>query len=159
MKNVISAIMSAAVMFVPTGAISAGLVVFQEDGHACTLDYDKNMFARISLDPDGHRRFSGSNENTYFRVTALANDESMTPFEIRKDYLLKRGKKELVYDRAKGDFLVLSGYRGQSIFYTKISLSPNNKTVCVLDIFYPRELKRAFDPYVTRMSHSFAAKN
>lgn len=159
MKNAIFAIISIVVMFIPAMANSESRVVFQEDGHACRLDYDSGFFKRSSLDSDHHRRFLGPNANTYFRVTALANDKNMTLGKIRKDYLLERGQKDLVYDRVTGNFLVLSGYRGKSIFYTKIALSPDKKTVCVLDIFYPRESKRAFDPQVTRMSHSFAAQN
>ncbi len=80
----------------------------------------------------------------------------MSPEKIRKEFVLKRDKKDLVYDRTNDQFLVLSGYRGANIFYTKIALSPDNKTICVLDIFYPSELKQTFDEEVTRMSLSFA---
>lgn len=127
--------------------------------HECTLDYDRSAFVVSSIDSENYRRFSRPDPETYFRVTALANDENMTPEKIRNGYLLKRGRKDLVYDLTKGQFLVLSGYRGQNIFYTKIALSGDNKTICVLDIFYPRKLRRSMDSEVTRMSQSFAAKN
>ena len=157
MRSAFSAIIL--VLFIPIAANSASPVVFQKDGHACTLDYDRAIFMAGANNKDNYQRFSGPNPDTYFRVTALANEENMTPEKIRNGYLEKRGKKDLVYDRMKSGFVVLSGYRGRNIFYTKISISPNNKTVCVLDIFYPPELKRAFDSQVTRMSLSFAALN
>ena len=157
MKSAVSAIILA--VFLPTAANSTSQVVFQKGSHACKLDYNRVIFMPGNIDAENYRRFSGPNPDTYFRVTAVANDENMNPQKIRYGYLKKRGDKDLVYDRIKGDFLVLSGYRGRNIFYTKISISPNNKTVCVLDIFYPPELKRAFDSQVTRMSHSFAALN
>ena len=159
MKNAFSAALLTLVALVPTAAYSESQVVFQKDGHACSLDYDQKMFMPGSLDSENYRRFSGPGQDTYFRVTALANDQNMTPEKIKKGYLLKRGPKDLVYDRTKSNFLVLSGYRGRSIFYTKIALSADNKIVCVLDIFYPREARQAFDPQVTRMSRSFTAQN
>ena len=103
--------------------------------------------------------YSGPNKDTHFSVTALPNDENLTPKEIRKEYLVSRGTKDLVYQRTKSEFLVLSGFRGRNIFYTKIALSPDNETICVLHISYPRKAKRAFDSRVTRMSRSFAAQN
>ena len=81
----------------------------------------------------------------------------MTPTEIKAEYIKKKGTKDLVYDRSKKDFLVLSGFNGEMIFYTKIALSSDNETICVMHISYPRKLKRAFDAIVTRMSRSFIA--
>jgi hypothetical protein len=159
MKYAISAIILMLGTFVPTVANSETRVVFRDDRHECRIDYERDMFTRGSLDSDNYRRFSGPNQDTYFRVTALANDENLTPREIRKEYLLKKGTKDLVYERTKGEFLVLSGFRGRNIFYTKIALSPDNETICVLHISYPRKAKRAFDSRVTRMSRSFAAQN
>ena len=159
MKTAVSAMLVIGGMFVATVAHSESQVVFQKDGHACRLDYDPNLFVPGALDADNYRRFQGPRPDAYFRVTALANDENMTPEKILAGYLSRRGEKDLVYNSVKGDFLVLSGYRGRDIFYTKIALSADNKTVCVLDIFFPPELKRAFDLEVTRMSHSFAAQN
>jgi hypothetical protein len=143
----------------PTLAHSESRVVFRDARHECRLEYDRSMFAPGSIDSENYRRFAGPNEDTYFRVTALANDENLTPREIRKEYLLKKGRKDLVYERTKGEFLVLSGFRGRNIFYTKIALSPDNETICVLHISYPRKAKRAFDSRVTRMSRSFTAQN
>ena len=143
----------------PTPAHSESRVVFREDGLECRLDYDKAMFKPGSVDSKNYRRFSGPNRDTHFSVTGLSNDDNLTPKEIRKEYLEDRGSKDLVYERTKGEFLVLSGFRGRNIFYTKIALSSDNKTICVLHISYPRKDKRAFDSRVTRMSRSFIARN
>ena len=158
MKNAISAIILILGAFLPAVAHSESRVVFREGGRECSLDYDTGIFMKSSLDSENYRRFSGPNKHIYFRVTAFANEENLTPVEIRKEYILRKGKKDLVYDSIKDQFLVLSGYRGKDIFYTKISLSPNNQTICVLDIFYPRAARRAFDSQVTRMSLSFVAR-
>jgi hypothetical protein len=62
---------------------------------------------------------------------------------------------DITYNRTKSSFLVLSGYRGRDIFYTKVAVSPDRRVACILDITYPRSLKRQFDGIVTRMSRSF----
>lgn len=156
MKRLIPAVILACGMFFPVAAKAESEVVFRQEGHACRLDYDRDLFERGELDGENYLRYAGPRDS-YFKVTAMANDENLTPAQIREQYLKEFGRKDLVYERTRGGFLVLSGYRGNSIYYTKIVMSPDNGTVCVLHIYYPREMKRAFDKRITRMSHSFAA--
>jgi hypothetical protein len=130
---------------------------YKED--KCRLKYPVSLFDPGGIDAENFQRFSGPNKDTYFRTIGLPNEEQLTPGEIRAEYIKEKGTTDLVYERTKRDFLVLSGYRGQNIFYTKIALSPDNETICVLHISYPRKAKRAFDAIVTRMSRSFTAEN
>jgi len=125
----------------------------------CRLDYPSHLFDLGRMDSEKVQWFSGPDKNTYFRVSSISNEEQLTPREIRAEYVKEKGKADLVYERTKTDFLVLSGFRGSNIFYTKVALSPDNETVCVLHISYPRKAKRAFDAVVTRMSRSFTAGN
>ena len=141
----------------PTLAHAETWAVYKEDN--CRLTYASSMFQPGGTDAESYRRFSGPNKDTYFRTIALPNEEQLTPAEIRAEYLKNKGTAGLVYERTKRDFLVLSGNRGKNIFYTKVALSPDNETICVLHISYPRKAKRAFDAIVTRMSRSFAAVN
>lgn len=144
---------------VPTLVQAESWAVYRDDTQKCRLMYANNVFAPGGIDAENFQRFSGLNKDTYFRTIGLPNEEQLTPSEIRAEYIKKRGTTDLVYERTKRDFLVLSGFRGQNIFYTKIALSPDNRTICVLHISYPRKAKRAFDAIVTRMSRSFAAEN
>ena len=132
---------------------------YQSNVDRCRLDYPSDLFDLGAMDAEKVQWFSGADKNTFFRVSSIFNEERLTPWEIRAQYVKERGRADLVYERTKTDFLVLSGFRGNSIFYTKVALSPDNETVCVLHISYPRKAKRAFDRVVTRMSRSFAAGN
>ena len=132
---------------------------YKDGTQKCKLKYASSIFARGAIDSENFQRFSGPNKDTYFRVLGHPNEEQLTPGEIRAEYIKKKGTTDLVYERTTRDFLVLSGYRGKNIFYTKIALSPDNETICVLHLSYPRRAKRAFDAIVTRMSQSFAAEN
>jgi hypothetical protein len=141
----------------PTLGHAESWAAYRED--KCRLKFASSVFTRARTDTENFQRFSGPNKDPYFRVIGLPNEDRLTPTEIRAEYLKKRGTTNLVYEHTKRDFLVLSGFRGQNIFYTKIAVSPDNRTICVLHISYPRKAKRAFDAIVKRMSRSFAAEN
>ena len=143
----------------PVPGQAATWAVYQDETEKCRLDFANNVFKLGKKDAEDFQRFSGSNKDIYFRVAGLPNDEGLSPREIRAEYIKNRGKAEIVYERTKSDFLVLSGIRDQKIFYSKIAVSPNSKSICVLHIVYPQKAKRAFDAIVTRMSRSFKATN
>jgi hypothetical protein len=141
----------------PTPAHAESWAVYNED--KCRLTYASSLFNRGAMNSEKFQQFYGPDKHTYFRVKGLPNEEKLNPKKIRSEYIKEKGAADVVYERTKRDFLVLSGYRGQNIFYTKIALSPDNETICVLHISYPRKAKRAFDAIVTRMSRSFTAEN
>jgi hypothetical protein len=136
---------------------SATWAVYQDDTEKCRLDYPNSVFTLGKKDEEDFQRFSGPNKNIYFRIAGLPNDELLSPKQIRMEYIKNKGKAEIVYERTKRDFLVLSGIRDRKVFYSKIAVSPNTKNICVLHIVYPLKTKQAFDEIVTRMSRSFAA--
>jgi hypothetical protein len=141
--------------FISTAARAEDWAVYQDEQHGCRLEYASSLFTQGRVDPDKFLRFTGPNKNIYFRVRGLSNEKNWTPERIRAEYIKSRGTADVVYERTKEGFLVLSGIRDGNIFYTKVALSSDNRTICVLYISYPRKDKRAFDAIVTRMSHSF----
>ena len=159
MKYTIPALLLVLGASASTAARAENWTVYQDDLSECQLAYDSDLFAEGTIDSEKFQRFSGPNKHTYFRVKALRNEEDWTPEQIRTEYTKARGTADVVYERTKTDFLVLSGVRDENIFYTKVALSSDNGTICVLDISYPRKAKRAFDRIVTRMSRSFSAEN
>ena len=139
--------------------LAASWSIYQDDTEKCQLDYPVSVFTPGKKDTEDFQRFSGPNKNIYFRVAGLPNDEEMSPKQIRAEYIKNRGRGEIVYERTKSDFLVLSGIRDGKIFYSKIAVSPDSRNICVLHIVYPQKAKRSFDAIVTRMSRSFKAVN
>ncbi len=159
MKLAVLALLLALGTFASAAAPAESWTRYQDGVDRCRLDYPDGLFDLGAIDAENVQWFSGPGKNTYFRVNSLSNEEQLTPRQIRAEYLKEKGKADLVYERTKTDFLVLSGFRGSNIFYTKVTLSPDNETICVLHISYPRKAKRAFDAVVTRMSRSFNAGN
>jgi hypothetical protein len=145
------------VVVLPTPSKAATWAVYHDETEKCSLVYASSVFTLSKKDAEDFRRFSGPNKEIYFRVAGLPNDQRLNPKQIRAEYIQKRGKAEIIYERTKTGFLVLSGIRDQKIFYSKVAVSPNARNICVLHIVYPVKSKRAFDKIVPRMSRSFTA--
>lgn len=148
-----------AVVAIPTSGSAASWAVYQDDSEKCRLNYASSVFTPGEIDAEDFKRFSGPNKDIYFRVSAIPNDEGLSPKEIKAEYVKNRGKSKIVYEHTNTNFIVLSGIRDRKIFYSKIAVSPNGENICVLHIVYPQNAKREFDAIVTRMSRSFKARD
>lgn len=129
--------------------------VYRDEVHGCRLEYPLALFTRDPEEPEEPQRFSSEDDSTYFRVMGAENSAKWTTRDIKEKYLRADMPGDVTYERTKRDFLVLSGYRDELIFYTKVAVSDDRHTACILDITYPRSRKKEFDGIVTRMSHSF----
>jgi hypothetical protein len=153
--SAIAAVLSVA----PLPAMAQGWTVYQDSVTDCRLEYPSSLFTQEPLDVEEDiQRFSGPDAQTYFRVRGVDNKDNLTPAEIKAKYLQAEVPGDIVYERTRPDFLVLSGYRDESIFYTKVAVSPDQQSICILEITYPRSAKLQFDAAVTRMSRSFGAE-
>jgi hypothetical protein len=139
---------------------SESWTVYRDSLYGCRLEYPSSLFSQEPLDlAENFQKFSGSNAQIFFRVMGVENKDKLSPAGVKARYLSADVPGDIVYERTKPDFLVLSGYRGGSIFYTKVAESPDQRTICILEITYPRKAKKAFDGVVTRMSRSFRTGN
>jgi hypothetical protein len=139
----------------PAAAQALDWEVYGDQDHGCHLEYPTALFNPDSEQPGEPQRFSGNDESVYFRVMGAENTSEWTPQDIKNKYLRANMPGDVTYERTKDEFLVLSGYRDGGIFYTKVAVSDDQRTACILDIAYPRSLKQQFDGIVTRMSRSF----
>jgi hypothetical protein len=129
---------------------------FIDDGSGCRLSYPRAIFSATRKVAGEPQRFSSEDDDIYFRLLITDNVSRWTPSDLKEKYLAAQMPGLIVYDRTRSDFVVLSGYRGDNIFYTKVVISKDLGKACILDITYPRAQKKRFDGIVTRMSHSFA---
>lgn len=142
----------------PAESRDEGWTVYSDSVHGCRLDYPESLFKRDPFDVmENIQRFSGATADTYFRVMGADNEAGLSPSEVKAKYLKADIPGDVSYERTTGRFLVLSGFRGETIFYTRVAVSPDGRAVCILEVTYPRSKKRDFDGIVTRMSRSFGA--
>ena len=147
--------------FLATEALARDLrwTLYEDNEFGCVLDYPASLFSPEASNPDQPRRFSSENSDAYFRIQGVENANGWSPRAIREKYLSADMPGDVTYDRTKSDFVVLSGYRGESIFYTKVAVSTDRSSACIFEITYPRVQKKAFDKIVTRMSRSLRSLN
>jgi len=156
----LAATVGAGLAFNPVPSYSKSWTVYRDSLYGCRLEYPNSLFRQEPLDiAENFQKFSGSDAQTFFRVMGVENKDKLDPAGVKARYLSADVPGDIVYERTKPDFLVLSGYRGDSIFYTKVAESADQRTICILEITYPRKAKKAFDDVVTRMSRSFRTGN
>ena len=146
-------------MLLPTGFAAANdWATYRDAERGCHISYPRNLFTRDDRVGGGVARFTGPNEQTFFRVMEADNHGKLSLEALRRKYFSENVPGKIIYERRTKDFLVFSGYRKQRVFYARVELSPDKRTMCIFEITYPRVQKRAFDAVVTRMSHSFSAQ-
>ena len=62
--------------------------------------------------------------------------------------------ERITYRAAGKNWLVLSGTRGERIFYTRYAFSHRNEVVNAFEISYPASLATSYDPIVARIAKS-----
>ena len=68
-----------------------------------------------------------------------------------------RAGQQITYDQRGANWVVISGQRGDTIFYERHQLSHGGRIVNGFVLQYPARLRSEYDPVVTRMSRSFRA--
>jgi hypothetical protein len=150
-----------AVSFLGTGSLAANLrwTIYKDAGFGCVLDYPAGLFSPEAVPPGKPRLFSSRDGAAYFRIQGVENADRWSPQTIREKYVSANIPGDLTYNRTRSDFVVLSGHRGENIFYTKVAVSSDRLSACILEITYSRAQKNAFDRIVTRMSRSLRSLN
>jgi hypothetical protein len=133
--------------------------IYQDAKFGCALDYPADRFSPQAVPPGKPKLFSSPDGVVYFRIQGMENPDRWSPRTIREKYVSANIPGDLTYDITRSDFVVLSGHRGANIFYTKVAVSADRNSACILEITYPRLKKRALDRVVTRMSRSLRFLN
>ena len=118
----------------------------QRDPHfGFRFSYPQTMFSRLEGErPSFH----------YF-----ASADSTAKFLVGKSWLLANagGYDEVTYRLRGRSWFMLSGYRGDHIYYEKVMFSCAERVVNVYAISYPVAQRDLYDPVVERMEDNFRA--
>ena len=123
--------------------------------------YPSALFDRIEGDgkPSFHY-FVSENSEAKFLVGGWDNSAGQSP-ESLKRWMLDNvgGYDELTYRPRGRSWFVLSGYRGNAIYYEKVMFSCADRIVSVFAITYPIAQRDLYDPVVERMENAFKPGN
>jgi hypothetical protein len=121
------------------------------------FSYPRDLFDRTEGEgkPSFHY-FVSTDADAKLMVGAWNNEAGQTPSEF-KQWLLENagGYDDMTYVPRGRSWFVISGYRGNNIYYEKVVFSCAASVVNVFAISYPKGLRNHYDPIVEQMEDTF----
>lgn len=100
-------------------------------------------------------RFTSPDGQSWLAFYATPADRDSLEQHLRE--IISVTGERITYLRRKRDWVAVSGFRGDRIFYRKVTLACGGGSWRHIAFEYPAQQKRAFDRLVTRVSHALAA--
>jgi hypothetical protein len=129
--------------------------LYQNDRYGTTIEYPPSFQPQPPPDNDDGRAFKSA-DGAEFSVFASYN---AFDFDVAKyrDYVVKNldAGAVVTYQAQGGDWFVISGTKGDKVFYQRRLLSHGKQMTEGFVITYPASLKQTYDPIVARMAKSF----
>lgn len=132
--------------------------VKQRESHlGFAYSYPSDVFEEIAGDgKPGFHYFESTASEAKFLVGGWNNKAQQTPESFKRWVIANAGGYDEVTYRPRGrSWFVLSGYRGDTIYYEKVMFSCREKLVSIFAISYPTAERDLFDPIVERMENTF----
>lgn len=141
----------------PLAAAVASWSSQQDPDLGFVYSYPSDLFGRIEGDgkPSFHY-FASEGSEAKFLVGGWNNTAGQSP-ESFKRWVMENvgGYNELTYRPRGRSWFVLSGYRGDAIYYEKVMFSCGGQLVNVFAITYPANERDIYDPVVEQMENAF----
>jgi hypothetical protein len=120
--------------------------------------YPSTVFRRAT-DDSGAFRFVSDDGLAWFTLTRAPGD-GRPPRDLAEEATrrLAGERASVTYRRTTEDWFVLSGYRGERIYYLKSVLAEDGAAVDTFLIEFPREQRPFYYDIVERMSWSFRGR-
>lgn len=134
-------------------------VSYENSRFGFKVGYPADLFTpgRPPANNDG-RRFNAHDGSAYFIAYAGFNMEDWTSAGQYRAHLLKsEGYEQLTYEKSGKNWLVLSGTRGQEIYYEKYILSCNFAVINALRITYPKTAAKLYSPMIAGFVRNFVS--
>jgi hypothetical protein len=128
----------------------------QDPQFGFTYSYPAELFVPTQGERPSFYYFRSQQTDAKFLVGAWNNEKASTPEEF-KHWMLTHaeGYEDITYQPHGQSWFVLSGHRGDQIYYEKTIFACGGRVVNVFAIAYPELERQRFDPVVERMEDSF----
>lgn len=129
----------------------------RDPGLGFTFSYPSALFNRLEGDgKPSFYYFASQDGDARFLTGGWSNSPHATPERFKQWLLAHAGGYDEVTYRPRGrSWFVLSGYRGDQIYYEKVMFSCQGRVVNVFAMAYPTSKRNVFDPVVERMEDNF----
>jgi len=116
------------------------------------FDYPANIFAPQEPPQNGGGRTFLADDAELI-IYALHNIDNETPASFKRRMAETEGYENVTYSPSGKTWLVLSGFRGDHIFYEKYMFKDG--VISAFGIDFPKEQKPLYAPIVERIENSF----
>jgi hypothetical protein len=132
---------------------------FDDAASGTHVDYPAGIFSRSEASPSPSRPgqlFGSADGRAHLAVFAVHNPghASAAAFIARN---LRVPASTLHYERTTPSFFVVSGVHDNNIFYARCNASADHSVLHCINLVYPAQEKRRWDPVVTRISRTLRA--
>jgi len=131
--------------------------VYLNDRFGYRLVYPDSWFEAGPVSPNGDgRAFVTPEGDARIVVFGAHNSQRLSLREYRRTLLEDfGGYGELTYSPVGNTWFVLSGYRGDTIYYQKVMFSCGGRIINVLSISFPAADKPLFSPVIEKVEDRF----
>jgi len=135
---------------------SASWVVYSNERFGFSIGYPADIFTPAGEPKEDSRYFVSADGKARLMVSASVNTTNETllsyrAFVVRTSYSGAR----ITYSRSDSRHFVLSGYKGDEIFYERVEMACRGRLVSGWQIVYPTVERGTYDAIVERMSRTW----
>jgi hypothetical protein len=132
---------------------------YKNERFGYTLYYPAAIFDTAEAREGGAgQNFVTRDGRTKIVVFGTLNSENFSPQEYRRVILNEfGGYDKMDYSPSGQSWFVLSGFRGDNIYYQKVMFSCGNKVINVFSMTFPTAEKSLYEAYIETMEDHFKA--
>jgi hypothetical protein len=132
-------------------------ITYQNPRFGYSLFYPSALFETGETPENGAgQTFATLDGRAKIVVFGVLNAENFSPAEYRRVLLEEfGGYDKMDYSPTGKTWFVLSGFRGDNIYYQKVLFTCSNKVISVLSITFPTAEKQAYEPLVETIEDNF----
>ncbi len=130
---------------------------YRSERFGFSLLFPANVLEQRSETPDGRGvELSSGDGRARLKVLTADNTDRISLGEYRSAILRQlSGNNQLTYGPMGQSWFVLSGVRGDSIYYQKVLFACSGRVINAFALTYPEQQRREFDPIVTTIEKNF----
>ena len=131
-----------------------GWQTYVNDRYGMRFDYPADSFEPQAPPENGDGRTFNAGEAT-LQIFAFQNIDDETPASLKRRLVGSEGYEDVTYSPRGETWLVLSGFRGDRIFYEKYFF--NGGVISAFGMEFPADEKPFYAPIIERIEDSFRA--
>ncbi|WP_181702556.1 hypothetical protein [Chthonobacter albigriseus] len=150
-------ILALALISVALPASAAEWRTYVNDRFGTRIDIPEDVFQpREQSDNGDGQSFVSADGRASIRVFAGHNADGLGIDELYSTALDDVDGTRITYRKKGRSWFVLSGFKGDEVYYVKLLMAPDGSVAHTLEIIYPAADKPIYDPLTARVANSLS---